>query len=156
MAEGEVIFAQQINFAGPVLVPTTTPQNVSLTDIASNVTSQVAAYGHPFTQLRPQSYTDTLHASEADARYALMTSAILILFLIPIFDRVLLVRDEKEQRGGGAAPAMHPRTLRIGNDRAGGLEPTGKQGGSQTNAAKTSINPRAAKTPLSIGLLYLR
>jgi hypothetical protein len=76
MAEGEVIFAQQINFTGPVLVPTTTPQKVSLTDIASNVTSQVEAYDYPFPQLQPQSYTDTLYGNEADARYALMASAI--------------------------------------------------------------------------------
>jgi hypothetical protein len=109
MAEGEVIFAQQINFTGPVLVPTTTPQNASLTDIASNVTSQVEACDYPFPQLQPQLYTGTLHGGEADARYVLMASAILILFLIPIFDRVLLVRDEKERRGGGPAPAMHPR-----------------------------------------------
>ena len=95
-ASGMVAFSQQINYTGPVLNPANLPKNASTADIISAVDSQVKAYNYAFPQLQPQSYTDTLSNDESAVRYAAMGSAIILFFLIPVFDKVILPKKDQE------------------------------------------------------------
>lgn len=95
-AHGLVEFGKPINFTGPELVPTTLPANSSLVTVDSSIISQVKAYNYPFPQLRSQSYTDSLVSTEWAIRLAATGSAVLLLLLIPVFDRMILPeRDRK-------------------------------------------------------------
>ena len=95
-ADGIVEFAQQVNFTGPVLspVPGAVPANASSTDIITQVTNQVKAYNYSFPELQPQSYTNGLNAEESILRYGAAGSAIILVFLLPVFDGALLPKRE--------------------------------------------------------------
>lgn|GEM_PF-6345897 len=95
-AEGQVAFDNQINYTGPVLLPTTVPNNVSLTNIDSEIVSQVKAYNYSFPQLQPLSYTSTLSNNESALRYGAMGSAIVLVLLIPVLAGVLLPAKKPE------------------------------------------------------------
>jgi hypothetical protein len=95
-AEGNVVIDQQINYTGPVLLPTTVPTNVSLTDIDAAIDSQVKAYNYSFPQLQPQSYTDALSNNESVLRYGAMGSAIILVLLVPVLDRIFLSEKDRE------------------------------------------------------------
>ncbi|MDA4132222.1 MAG: hypothetical protein OK454_03740, partial [Thaumarchaeota archaeon] len=101
-ASGMVAFSQQINYTGPVLNPANLPKNASSADIISAVNSQVKAYDYAFPQLRPQSYTNSLSGYESAFRYAAMGSAIVLVFLIPVFDKTLLPKKDEEVPMNGA------------------------------------------------------
>jgi hypothetical protein len=96
-ADGNVDFHQMINFTGPVLspVPGTVPSNASLANVILQVTSQVKAYNYSFPTLQPQSYTNTLVDEEAIVRYGAAGSAIILVFLLPVFDAVLLPKSQE-------------------------------------------------------------
>jgi hypothetical protein len=95
-AEGKIVFDNQINFTGPVLIPTIVPKNVSLANIDAEIVNQVKAYNYSFPQLQPQSYTDTLSNNESELRYGVMGSAIILVLLIPVLDRILLPEENRE------------------------------------------------------------
>jgi hypothetical protein len=95
-AQGSIVIDHQINFTGPVLLPTNVPNNVSLTDVDSQIDSQVKAYNYTFPQLQPQSYTDTLSNNESVLRYGVMSSAIVLVLLIPVLDRNHSPRENRE------------------------------------------------------------
>jgi hypothetical protein len=96
-ATGEVVFDHPINYTGPVLLPTTVPSNVSLTAVDNAIINQVKAYNYSFPQLQPQSYTNMLSSNESEIRYGLMGSGIILVLLIPVFDRIALPKkDEKD------------------------------------------------------------
>jgi hypothetical protein len=46
--------------------------------------------------LQPQSYTDTLSNNESELRYGAMGSAIILLLLIPVLDKILLPEKNRE------------------------------------------------------------
>lgn len=95
-AEGQVAFDHQINYTGPVLLPLTVPNNVSLTTIDSEIISQVKAYNYSFPQLQPQSYTNALSNNESALRYGAMGSAVVLVLLIPVLGAILLPAKKPE------------------------------------------------------------
>jgi hypothetical protein len=103
-ASGMVAFSQQINYTGPVLNPANLPKNSSSADIISAVDSQVKAYDYAFPQLRPQSYTDGLSTDRSAVRYAAIGSAIILVFLIPVLDKLLLPKKEEVPTNGASRP----------------------------------------------------
>jgi hypothetical protein len=90
VAEGDIFFGAPVNFTGPELVPTALPRNSSLSDIDTQIVSQVKAYNYSFPQLKPQSYTDSLTSTEYALRYLMMGSGLLLFLLVPALDRALL------------------------------------------------------------------
>ncbi|HVC27525.1 MAG TPA: hypothetical protein VND40_05135 [Nitrososphaerales archaeon] len=97
-AEGMVAFSKQINFTGPVLspLPGVLSTNASSLDVGAVVTSQVKAYNYPFPTLQPQSYTDTLSRNESLLRFGVAGSALILVLLVPVFDRILLPKKGQE------------------------------------------------------------
>lgn len=96
-AEGQVAFDHQINYTGPVLLPTSVPNNISLTSIDSAIFSQVKAYNYSFPQLQPQSYTNALSNDESLLRYGAMGSAVVLVLLVPVLSGMLLPAKEQEE-----------------------------------------------------------
>jgi len=95
-AEGQIVFDHQINYTGPVLIPTTVPKNVTLADIDSEIVNQVKTYNYSFPQLQPQSYTDALSNTESVLKYGAMGSAVILLLLVPVLDGILLGEKNRE------------------------------------------------------------
>jgi len=94
-AEGMVDFYQPVNFTGPVLspLPGALPKNASMGNLVAEVTSQVEAYNYSFPELQPQSYTNTLSTEESILGYGVAGSAVILVFLLPVFDGLLLRKE---------------------------------------------------------------
>jgi hypothetical protein len=97
-ADGIIDFYQPVNFTGPVLspLPGALPKNANMTDIVSEVTSQVQAYNYSFPKLQPQSYTNTLSIEKSGLVYGVAGSAVILVLLLPVFDGALLRREGQE------------------------------------------------------------
>ncbi|MDA4116012.1 MAG: hypothetical protein OK442_05610 [Thaumarchaeota archaeon] len=100
-AGGTISFYQPVNFTGPVLspLPGALPANSNSSSLVNQVTSEVKAYNYSFPALRPQSYTDALSDEESILRYGVAGSAIVLVFLLPVFDGVLLPKRIEEDPG---------------------------------------------------------
>ena len=94
--DAPIVFAQPINFTGPVLSLVSPPTGSAAAALNSEVTSQVQAYGYPFPALQTQSYTNQLHGTELELRYAAAASTLVLVLLLPLFYRLLLPKDDLE------------------------------------------------------------
>ena len=94
-ADGMVDFYQPVNFTGPVLspLPGALPKNANMTVFVSQITSQVEAYNYSFPMLRPQSYSNTISTEKSILGYGVAGSSIILVFLLPVFDGVLLPKE---------------------------------------------------------------
>jgi hypothetical protein len=97
-ADGVVDFYQPVNFTGPVLspLPGALPKNANMGNFVSQITSQVEDYNYSFPKLQPQSYTNTLSIEESFLEYGAAGSAVILVFLLPVFDGVLLPKQGQE------------------------------------------------------------
>ncbi len=98
-SDATIVFAHPINFTGPLLAVANPPENASASTINSAVTSQVKAYNYPFPTLKPQSFTNQLSSKESALKYGATGSAVVLILLLPLFYRLLLPREGKEENG---------------------------------------------------------
>lgn len=98
-AETDIVFFHDwINFTGPIIIPSYYAGRV-IDGATMNelMAPQIKALGISIT-LQPQSFTDQLFVNETDAKYGIMGSAVSLVFLLPIFEGVVISKKKAEDK----------------------------------------------------------